>query len=104
MASLQPASVLCVSGMDHLTFCVRFHGGLILHAEIGVFGGVLHTDLSKEPTHLIVFPALRQTSGLGHGSVAVTEPLSWRLQWQEVANSGGVLDAVESPLNLSPIK
>lgn len=47
---LQPASVLCVSGMDHLTFCVRFHGGLILHAEIGVFGGVLHTDLSKEPT------------------------------------------------------
>lgn len=64
-------SGLCVSELDCFMFCVWFHRDLFLHAETGIFRRFLHTELSKGPIHfLVVFPAVCQTVGQGHGSVA----------------------------------
>lgn len=68
--ALQGASGLCVSGLDHLKFCVRFCRVLLLHAVIGIFKVALHTDLSKGPTHALIFPAASQIAWQGRGSVA----------------------------------
>lgn len=96
---LQAASGLRVSGLGHFKFCVWFHRGLLLHAEIGLFWGVLHTDLLIEPTHLpiVVFPAVGQTAGQGATVVG-------GFSKGQVADASGILDAVEFPLTLSPTK
>lgn len=101
---LQAVCGLCASELYCFKFCVLFHRGLLLHAEIGLFWGVLHTDLLKEPTHIShCSPCSRSDSGARTWLCGLLQNHGGFSKGQ-MADSGGILDAVASPLSLSPAK